>query len=390
MKKNPLKISIITVCYNSVRTIEQTIQSVIHQSYNNIEYIIIDGGSTDGTLDIIRKYESKIAYWISEPDQGIYDAMNKGIQVATGDVIGIINSDDWYMPDIFPKIVNCFQQNDISVLYGNIWAYYEKYNLYRKFTSPGSLDNLRCYMMIHHPSVFVRRIMYEMYGRFECRYQVTADYDFLLRLYEHRVRFFYLQEDIAVFRMGGISNISGWRTMIDQRNVALEHAKQYPYRKCMSLISKIETYTNQVRTTRREAFWQRRLQRSSIRTVILDTIEKKVFHQREIVIFGAGDDGIGAYIFLQTLYDQLDIPFWGFIDNDKNKWNHKIDGYVIGPVLQEKVFQKKVFILIASAGYREAMEQQLKKMNLLHNSDWLNFSEMIDQLQQVCKKNKFL
>lgn len=95
-----LKISIVTVSYNAAKTIEQTIKSVINQTYSNIEYIVIDGGSTDGTVDIIRKYEDRIAYWVSEPDGGIFDAMNKGIKVATGEVVGIINSDDWYEHDL--------------------------------------------------------------------------------------------------------------------------------------------------------------------------------------------------------------------------------------------------------------------------------------------------
>lgn len=115
---NMIKVSIITVVYNGVKNIEQTIKSVLHQTYSNIEYIVIDGGSTDGSLDIIKKYSDSISYWVSEADKGIYDAMNKGISKATGDLIGIINSDDWYEPDAIMNMVTAYEEN--TVLYGII------------------------------------------------------------------------------------------------------------------------------------------------------------------------------------------------------------------------------------------------------------------------------
>ena len=116
-----IKISIITVSYNAVKTIEETINSVLNQSYSNIEYIIIDGGSRDGTVDIIKKYQDKINVWISEPDKGIYDAMNKGIKLAKGDWIGIINSDDCYCIDAFDTILNTISKNpNAELIFGNL------------------------------------------------------------------------------------------------------------------------------------------------------------------------------------------------------------------------------------------------------------------------------
>ena len=115
-----MKVSIITVVFNGIRTIEQTIKSVLNQSYKNIEYIIIDGGSTDGTLDIIRKYENYLSYIISEPDHGIYDAMNKGIQKSTGDIVGIINSDDWYEVNTVSQVVERFESFAVDLVYGDI------------------------------------------------------------------------------------------------------------------------------------------------------------------------------------------------------------------------------------------------------------------------------
>lgn len=128
MKNNPL-ISVVTVSYNAVSTIEQTILSVINQTYPHIEYIIIDGGSTDGTVDIIKKYADKIAYWVSEPDKGIYDAMNKGIKVATGEWINFMNSGDClYRNDTIEKILNkSSTTNNVSIIYGKTMKIFEKY-----------------------------------------------------------------------------------------------------------------------------------------------------------------------------------------------------------------------------------------------------------------------
>ena len=110
-EKLNMKLSIITVSLNNKDTIEQTIRSVLSQTYNNVEYIVIDGGSTDGTVDIIKKYEDKISYWVSESDKGIYDAMNKGIRKATGDIVGILNADDFYVDEnVLEKVVKCFEK----------------------------------------------------------------------------------------------------------------------------------------------------------------------------------------------------------------------------------------------------------------------------------------
>lgn len=119
-----LKISIITVCLNSVKTIEQTIRSVIMQDYDNLEYIIIDGGSTDGTMDIIRKYENYFSYWISEPDNGIYDAMNKSLKVCTGDVVAFLNSDDWYDNNVLKRVNSYFEENDVDIVSGKTYTVY--------------------------------------------------------------------------------------------------------------------------------------------------------------------------------------------------------------------------------------------------------------------------
>jgi glycosyltransferase involved in cell wall biosynthesis len=191
-------ISIITVVYNGKDTLEQTILSVINQTYSNIEYIIIDGGSMDGTVDIIKKYQDKIAYWVSEPDKGIYDAMNKGIEKATGELIGIINSDDWYELNCCEIILQYYSVQKNVVLYG----------LIRNIIQPNVFDIYSCspeYIdkkMPPHPTVFIPKKIYDMYGYFDISYKSCADYELLLRLRKKDVSFYMIEKVLANFRFG--------------------------------------------------------------------------------------------------------------------------------------------------------------------------------------------
>jgi glycosyltransferase involved in cell wall biosynthesis len=195
-------ISIITVVYNGVATLEKTILSVINQTYKNIEYIIIDGGSTDGTIEIIKKYKDKLAYWVSESDKGIYDAMNKGIKKATGELIGIINSDDWYELDCLETIIKYKNINDDNtVLYG----------LIRNITGQGCYEIYSCSpdyffdKMPPHPTFFIPKPIYDKYGVFNIEYKYCSDYELLLRLKKQNINFYLIEKVLANFRIGGVS-----------------------------------------------------------------------------------------------------------------------------------------------------------------------------------------
>lgn len=199
------KISIITPCYNSEKTISQTIESVLYQTYFDFEYIIIDGASTDGTKEIINFYSQvsngRIQY-ISEADGGIYNAMNKGIRMASGDVIGIINSDDWYESEALESIANVYNDQIPSVYYG----------LLRKIVdgSEYSLERMNYNFiyekMIPHPSCFVDRNLYEKFGYFDEKYNYSADYDLMIRYKKNNINFVLLDEIIANYRVGGLSS----------------------------------------------------------------------------------------------------------------------------------------------------------------------------------------
>lgn len=207
--------SIITICYNSEATVERTIQSVLAQSYKNYEYIVIDAVSTDNTLSIIKEYEPFFEgrlRWISEPDKGIYDAMNKGINAASGDIIGIVNSDDWLERDALETIFNCYKNNDCSLssLYcGWISFHYLNGDIQVMKTSYKMLEQLsHRYEMggIRHPAVFVPKNIYNQYGIFDDKMKVMADTDLILRYYFAGVKFCYPEKVVSNMSDGGVSN----------------------------------------------------------------------------------------------------------------------------------------------------------------------------------------
>ena len=224
-EKNKPLVSIITVCLNSEKTIEQTIQSVINQTYPNIEYIIIDGKSTDGTLDIIDKYKDKISIFVSERDKGIYDAMNKCLKLATGELIGIINSDDWYEPDAVENIVNTFLEDRTAQIFYGDMNVYEK-DKFRGIRYPSSLKELHTWMAIPHPSVFIANEVYKKY-RFNSKYKIGADRDLMLKLYSKNYTFKYINKIIANYRIGGYNDLNPSRRMIERITISLHYPDNF-------------------------------------------------------------------------------------------------------------------------------------------------------------------
>ena len=199
-----IKVSIITVCYNSETTIQRTIQSVLAQTYPNIEYIIVDGKSSDNTVEIIKANEPSFngrMKWISESDCGIYDAMNKGIAMSSGELIGIINSDDYYENDAVEMIVSAMVDTPYQILYGCMRTLSRGKEISVLFNSHENLDK----EMIAHPTCFVTKKVYEDFGVFNLRYISAADYDFMLRMKQNNeVRFIPVHEIIANFSLGGM------------------------------------------------------------------------------------------------------------------------------------------------------------------------------------------
>ena len=206
-----MKVSIITVTYNSAAYLADCINSVMKQDYNNIEHIIIDGKSTDGTIDLIKDFDNHIAKWTSETDRGMYDAINKGIKLATGDIIGILNSDDMFASeDVISEIVKSFKEYQLDAVYGDL-VYVQKSNtnkvvrLWKGFSY--QRYRFKYGWMPAHPTFYIRRELIEKFGGYESHYFTAADYEFMARyLYYHRISARYLPKLIVKMRTGGQSN----------------------------------------------------------------------------------------------------------------------------------------------------------------------------------------
>jgi glycosyltransferase involved in cell wall biosynthesis len=200
-------VSIITVTKNSAAHVEKTINSILNQTYINIEYIIIDGESNDDTINIIRKYEDKISYWLSEKDKNLYDAMNKGINNCTGDIVGIVNSDDWLEEDAVEAVVRAFLQNpSTDLVHGNLSARKENGEL--ECVLKPRLYNFAFYISLpfYHPTCFLKKRTYYQFGVFNINYSIVADYEFILRIKKYNVKMLYLDKVISNMSPCGMSD----------------------------------------------------------------------------------------------------------------------------------------------------------------------------------------
>lgn len=199
--RSPL-FSIVTVCFNSEKTVGRTIQSVCNQTFKDFEYIIIDGLSTDGTTSIVEKYSDCVSKIVSEKDSGIYDAMNKGVRMASGKIVGIINSDDWYEPNTLELVAKAYDESDKRTIFHGLCKYH----------FPDSEGDIHAYhhsvlpsMNIAHPTVFVPTILYQEFGAFDDRFKIAADYELLLRMYRRGISYKRIERILANFQHGGYS-----------------------------------------------------------------------------------------------------------------------------------------------------------------------------------------
>jgi glycosyltransferase involved in cell wall biosynthesis len=203
-------VSIVTVCFNSARTIRDTIESVLAQDYPKIQYIIVDGGSTDGTVGIVREYAERIAVVISEPDRGIYDAMNKGIRAATGEVIGMLNSDDFYADtQVVSEMMRALCERHVEAVFADL-VYVDPADTrrVRRYYDSGRWrpSRFRFGWMPAHPTFFIKRTWYERYGLFSLDYRIAADFEMLVRLlHTGRASYTHVRRPIVRMRAGGAS-----------------------------------------------------------------------------------------------------------------------------------------------------------------------------------------
>ncbi|WP_203300272.1 glycosyltransferase family 2 protein [Marinobacter sediminum] len=240
-----MKVSIITVCFNSASTISDTLDSVQSQSYGDIEHVIVDGGSSDGTVELLESRRANLGALISEPDEGLYDAMNKGVLAATGDIIGVLNSDDIFeSDDVVATVVDTFRESpDCDLVFGDV-VFAEADDLSKVIRYYGAKHfrpwKLRFGWMPPHPATFVRRQAYDLAGPYRVDMKISADYEMFVRwLLKARLRWKYLSKVLVRMRSGGIST-SGLRSSITlNREIVLACRENGIYTNLLMVLSKI-------------------------------------------------------------------------------------------------------------------------------------------------------
>lgn len=233
-------VSIITPVRNMEKTVERTIQSVLGQTYKNIEYIVIDGGSTDQTLDIIKRYQDGIKYWISEPDKGISDAFNKGIRSCQGEIIGIINADDWFELNALEGVIAEHRKSldERCIFFGKTKYYQDDAPLFIYLPSL-NLENICFEMSYSHPACFVSKKCYEEFGLFDETFFLAMDYELLLRFHLKGVRFRFVDEVLANMSFDGRSDRNEMKALLEVRKARIKNkCKKYAFRFWVHFISK--------------------------------------------------------------------------------------------------------------------------------------------------------
>lgn len=346
-----MKFSVVTVCLNSEKTIGQVIQSVLSQQGVDIEYIIIDGGSTDSTVDIIRKYENKIAYWCSEPDGGIYEAMNKGIAVATGDVISFINSDDWYADGALACVQQKLSEGDFDLVCGRV-ASVRNGVVVGMNTKSEDETELYYKMFYQHQGIFARRTVFSTFGNFELQFRICADYDWLLKVYNKGVRIAYVDTLVSYFTLGGVS--SGYKLLEERKAVSLKHLPPALHDKYYSKI--VEVYDRGILSFKYHYVIACMQSDPNLARKIKETFPIK----DTCSLFGTGTIAGECHV----LFRCLDIEIEHIYDNASNKQGKELWGIVIE---SPDSISSDEHVVIATTVYADEIKKQLADRHIMKN-----------------------
>lgn len=333
-----VKVSIITVVYNAVNTIERTIQSVMSQDYANIEYIVVDGGSTDGTSELVEKYKDAIDISIREPDEGIYDAMNKGIRQASGEIIALLNADDWYCHSgVISLVVKSFEEcgEAVGIISGQVNNV--RGDLIENISCCNAFEEIWSNMPIAHPATFVRRKVYEEIGEFDTSFRIAADYDFIFRCYLQKISLFYIREILVNFSVEGISCTQKQKCWEEDIRILKKYAK------ACDTPEKVEEAI--LRREKQIAFYKCSAEQ-------LDGVIKL-----PVYIWGCGVWGKE----MESELTRKGFASNGFIDNNAKVWGKEILGKkVYAPAILQS---GSANVLIAVKGKEEEIKAQIAELN---------------------------
>lgn len=369
-----LKISIVTVCLNSEKTLEKAMESVFSQNYQNLEYIVIDGGSRDGTLDIIHKYEDRLSFWCSSPDRGIYDAMNKGIDHSQGDIIAFLNSDDWYEGGAFNAVLGAFECTKADIVFGD-YSYVTENGIIYKNNKYFELSKMKIGRVICHQSMFFRRELFDIYGRFDLKYSIASDYAWTLNAYNHGVCFSYVSENICYFTRGGISTNDKTRhlCMEEIKKIAINAIKKEEEAIYLPLI---EEMCSCVSNNMMEAT---DLAERLVKLGQAECNMKEILSSpKALVLFGSG---YYAEVCIR-ICEVLGLEIVGIVDNDQRKWGSKLHDIVIHNTTFLEDAKGRI-ILISSILYEKEIAQQLEQMGYIRN---IQYYGMVDWEMQLLDK----
>lgn len=341
MKTDFPKITVVTVTYNAEQYLEQTIKSVIEQDYPNIEYIIIDGASSDGTVDIIKKYEKYLSYWISEPDKGIYDAMNKGIDVATGEWINFMNAGDSFVdPNTILKV---FSTNfkDADIIGGNYFYVKDKNKEYK--ISP-KLTKVFNSTFCCHQSLFTKTLLMKKF-KFDTSLKIVADYDFMLKVYIQNYKFYFVDFAIANYLAGGFFESNYFNANIEQLYVVSKYTKNFNNIYNSYMMKYVEK-------NKPKELINTNLTFSKLFNTFEDTLEKLNLENKRFILYGFGKIG-------KLIYTKYKNSIIKVVDKDFEKLLQKENIEIFSPdILKE---YKNDFILISVLGREEAIKKILKE-----------------------------
>lgn len=336
--------------YNCVTTLERTISSVIDQKYNNIEYIVIDGNSTDGTKEIIEKYSDDITHYVSEDDNGIYNAMNKGILLATNDVVCFINGDDYYLNDsVFDTISEQFENSDAEIIADRVAVD----GIERSYCAQNQLSRLKQEMILSHQGIFVKRELFERIGLFNEKYKIASDYEWLLDAYLADVKFDINDTVVAYFSSGGASSDS------------LSHVE------CCKIIFSKDYCSEEEKQSIKEKYIKAVKDTVLVRMLRSENnYLSNFFYNKKIKsIWGTG-------IWSRRLFDYIcrnGFTISQFIESNKNKVGMKLSNI---PILKYNKQNVELPILIATTAYENEIALLLENDGFVKNRDFYTISDI--------------